>query len=327
MAVTKEKYVICTECGRKVATSSERNIKQHFYAVKNFTGITSKYKSKSVKVYDICKKCLKEKCYDDEELKRFNKAKFISVLKDIMNRPYVHKYFESAEKIAKKNNKPDMIFTEYMRRISAVSMLESCWEDGDTYFIKDEFTTNAEEYVEKEDEVFIEVEKSNFVVTPDMVRKWGNGYTPQDYEFLEYNYNEWSTKYKCDTFAEEKTFQFLCLKELEIRKARETNSGNVDRLEETFRKFMNDANVTPRDANASNDAENLNSLGMIIKDIERTEPCFRFKEKDIYKDFDSIGEYLERFVYRPLKNLLTGSRDFDKEFSVETIMSEEGEDE
>ena len=25
-------------------------------------------------------------------------------------------------------------------------------------------------------------------------------------------------------------------------------------------------------------------------------------------------EYIERFIFRPMKNLITGSRDFDKEF-------------
>ena len=35
------------------------------------------------------------------------------------------------------------------------------------------------------------------------------------------------------------------------------------------------------------------------------------------EDFDSLKEYLERFIFRPLKNLLIGTREFDGEFNVE----------
>ena len=60
-------------------------------------------------------------------------------------------------------------------------------------------------------------------------------------------------------------------------------------MEETFRKLMSDANVTPRDANAANDPENKNILGLWIKDIERTRPAEYFNDKSIYKDYDGIS--------------------------------------
>ena len=39
-----------------------------------------------------------------------------------------------------------------------------------------------------------------------------------------------------------------------------------------------------------------------------------FEDKKLYEDYDHIKEYIDRFLFRPLKNLITGSRDFDKEF-------------
>ena len=41
-----------------------------------------------------------------------------------------------------------------------------------------------------------------------------------------------------------------------------------------------------------------------------------FKDKSIYEDYDGILDYIKRFVFRPLKNLLTGTREFDKEFNI-----------
>lgn len=32
--------------------------------------------------------------------------------------------------------------------------------------------------------------------------------------------------------------------------------------------------------------------------------------------FDHLREYIERFMTRPLRNLLTGSKELDKEFSL-----------
>jgi hypothetical protein len=100
----------------------------------------------------------------------------------------------------------------------------------------------------------------------------------------------------------------------------------VDKLEDTFIKFMNAANVTPKDANAIADLDNSNSLGVWIKDIEKYRPAEYFENKKKYSDFDNLMDYLNRFILRPLKNLLTGSRDFDKEFNVEDIAKEKEED-
>ena len=56
---------------------------------------------------------------------------------------------------------------------------------------------------------------------------------------------------------------------------------------------------------------------VLLKDIENYKPCEYFEDKSIYEDFDGIGDYFNRFVLRPMRNLLTGSRDFDKEFMIE----------
>ena len=47
-----------------------------------------------------------------------------------------------------------------------------------------------------------------------------------------------------------------------------------------------------------------------------------YKDKALYEDYDRIGEYFERHVCRPMKNIMTGSETRDKEFFV----PENGED-
>jgi hypothetical protein len=47
--------------------------------------------------------------------------------------------------------------------------------------------------------------------------------------------------------------------------------------------------------------------------IEETEPAEYYADKTMFKDFDNIGFYFEKYVTRPLKNFVMGSRDFNVE--------------
>ena len=60
----------------------------------------------------------------------------------------------------------------------------------------------------------------------------------------------------------------------------------------------------------------LSPLGEMIRDIEEFCPAEYYKDKKLYADFDHLKEYIERFMTRPLRNLLTGSKELDKEFSL-----------
>ena len=52
-------------------------------------------------------------------------------------------------------------------------------------------------------------------------------------------------------------------------------------------------------------------------DIEKSSPAEYFKQKHLYRDADGFIDYLNRFVFRPIKNLLTGSKEYDKDFTIE----------
>ena len=68
---------------------------------------------------------------------------------------------------------------------------------------------------------------------------------------------------------------------------------------------------------AVNETDSSKIFGVWLKDIEQYRPAEYFEDKKLYEDYDGIMEYFNKFVLRPMRNLLTGSRDFDKEFSLE----------
>jgi hypothetical protein len=163
------------------------------------------------------------------------------------------------------------------------------------------------------------------LIQKEIIAKWGNGYNELDYVWLENTYSDWVNKYKSDTLSEQKTFKLLTIKEFQIMKAIENNS-NTDKLEETYLKLMSAGNVTPRDANASMDDENTKGLGVWTKDIEKYRPAEYFADKKLYKDFDSLVDYLNRFVFRPIKNFLMKTKEYDGEFSIEDDFKIGGDD-
>ena len=45
-------------------------------------------------------------------------------------------------------------------------------------------------------------------------------------------------------------------------------------------------------------------------------PAEYYKNKNLYKDFDNIGDYFTRFVLRPILNQQFGTTDRDHEFYI-----------
>lgn len=165
----------------------------------------------------------------------------------------------------------------------------------------------------------IEGDVDKFTTTKTMgelTATWGSGFTNEEYTFLEMEYEEWTTRHKCDEYSEEVLYKEICLQILDIRKER-ANQRDVSKKVDSLQKLMTSANVKPADASALKSAENVNALGLWTRDIEKYRPAEYFDKKSKYADHDGFKDYIDRMMLRPLKNLLTGSRDFDNEFSID----------
>ena len=100
-------------------------------------------------------------------------------------------------------------------------------------------------------------------------------------------------------------------------------------MEKALLDLLNSGNLTPRTMNYTNESESTKVFGAWLRDIEKTRPAEYFEDKSLYDDFDGIKSYIERFLFRPMKNLISGSREFDKEFQpleFENAQDDEGDD-
>lgn len=98
-----------------------------------------------------------------------------------------------------------------------------------------------------------------------------------------------------------------------MKALKDSRSDDFDKFTKSYRETFKQAGLkTIQETDSSNDEV----LGVTLSVISQYTPEEYYKDKKLYKDFDGLGEYITRFMARPLKNLLTGSTDRDKEYCV-----------
>jgi nitric oxide synthase oxygenase domain/subunit len=75
------------------------------------------------------------------------------------------------------------------------------------------------------------------------------------------------------------------------------------------------------------DSSNDEVFGVTLATISQYTPEEYYQNKQLYEDYDEIGDYINRHMTRPLKNLQYDSADRDFEFFVPDNEEELDEDE
>jgi hypothetical protein len=141
-------------------------------------------------------------------------------------------------------------------------------------------------------------------------RFWGTNFSKDDFQYLEEQFSEWSKSHRIDTQTEKTLLKFICLKELEIRRAI-TEGSSTSSLVKEFQDLIKTSGLAPNSATVSSAGKSQENWGNFVKMIEEQEPCEVFKDRELFKDFDNINKYFLRFILRPMKNFVVGSREFN----------------
>ena len=130
----------------------------------------------------------------------------------------------------------------------------------------------------------------------------------EDYQFLEYRFDYYTDGLGELKPSQETLYRRLCLVELAIRKKDEAHEDTKDEQKQLIQ-LMKTLEI--------DDFHNTKDKTMAEKIIEaqiawmeEEEPAFHYKDKEKYRDFCGIGAYWEDHVKRPLRNLLTGSKEY-----------------
>ena len=175
------------------------------------------------------------------------------------------------------------------------------------------------------DMTFHEIINSNaFVPTPedilfkesddgvDLKQVWGE-FSIEDYEFLEKEFAKWSASYSCSNEAEEYYIREICIKKLELRKARLQTNMSTDVILKAMDILLKNSGLTPAQSTASSNSKSADAFGVWIKDLEDFGPAERFADHKMFYDVDNADEYIEKFFVRSQGKFILSSPDFQNE--------------
>lgn len=192
---------------------------------------------------------------------------------------------------------------------------------GTTYFdsMKYEFQNKLDNVIESREQA----KSEDSTITASAVDRWGIGFTEIDYKVMDDHYRMLKRQNpNCDANQEIFIKSLCSLSMLQAKALKDGDSDKYVKLTDQYAKTFKQAGLrTIEEKDGSADE----CLGVTLATIAQYTPEEYYKDKTLYRDFDGIGEYFERFVKRPLRNLMMGSNDRDKEYYVHE--DEESEDE
>lgn len=155
-------------------------------------------------------------------------------------------------------------------------------------------------------------ESSAEEIPEDYIFEWGEGFSLKEYEYLNRELASWKANHEDYGDAQDLLSREICVGKLNIRRKRakgEDTGKEVSAIESLIKtgNFVSKSQESPKEAD---------SFGVWIKDIEEYSPAEWIKNQSKFKDIDGIGDYLKKYVVRPLKNFVTGSRDFDPKMDL-----------
>lgn len=155
-------------------------------------------------------------------------------------------------------------------------------------------------------------------VPKDVMRRFGTGFEAGDYDSMQYEYQNWVDRYgdPIDKRQEE-LYISICYMKLNLQKLLQKGDTNIGTAANSYKTQIEAATTEIEDRLKKAEAEKqLSPIGEMIRDIEEFCPAEYYKDKKLFADYDKLREYIDRFMTRPLRNLLTGSKELDKEFSL-----------
>lgn len=251
---------------------------------------TNYYTSKLYRtgVHPVCKKCLiakVEQRKNPDDKPNETKESVISVCQDL-DIPYIDKLYNDCYKNS-------------MEETSAKG-----YRSAFGYYVPIVFSLPQYKKLRfKDSELPQEILQENAQKTKikqSTIKRFGQGFTDSDYQFLQDEYEDWVSKYECNTKAQSELFERLCFKKLEIHKATLAGKSTKD-LDESYQRLMNTANITPRQNSLDALSEGQN-FGQMIQKWEEDRPIPECDPE--LRDVDKIGLYVDVFFKGHMAKML-----------------------
>lgn len=178
-AKTKVVKKVCSACGK------EKSITRDFFVSYNSLHSDGRI--------PMCKDCIRNACYNDDG--EFEIESFQSLLRQL-DKPFIQKLWNKSVTEVKKNTgsddvSEDAVVGKYIKNISMQQHRSKTWKDSN-------FNDNpsAERGIETARRKSMNADKvyylsdEDFIVTEDVIRLFGEGYTAKEYETMKRIYDD-----------------------------------------------------------------------------------------------------------------------------------------
>lgn len=174
---------------------------------------------------------------------------------------------------------------------------------------------DIKELVEKKEENSDDIDEDVYIPTKKDFFFWGSGYKPEEYYYLNEQYDEWTHRYEAGTKAQEELFKNICIAQLTIQQVKQSGSSKeVNDAMKAFQDLLGSANIKPNQNNTNSMVEQ-NTFGTLIKRWEEEEPIPEPSKE--FKDVDNIKKYIDTFFLGHLAKMMGIENDYSEQYMEE----------
>lgn len=296
--------IVCCKCGEEMPMTQYYKSHSRFYSNGHLP---------------ICKSCF------NQEVKLHLESENYKSSKKAMQRMCMAFDIYFDEDLFDKCDVNDDIYTvvgNYLKRLNMAQYKGKTFEDtlkkgdilsGERKKVKEKRVVVVDQYGNESDDAE--------EIDPENIKKWGVGLSPTDYENLNTHYQYLiSANPHCDSNQEIFVIDLCYTKMQQLRCIQNNDMENYKKMGEYYNSTFSKSGLK-----VINDAEKNGEdcLGVWNARISQYTPEEYYKNKNLYKDHDNFGDYIKRFLLRPLRNLQYGTKDRDEEFYVKDIGDED----
>lgn len=218
----------------------------------------------------FCKDCcIKLSC---DKSNTFNINNFINLLEKI-DKPFLKDVLQSAYEESNKDGKNQKAnpVQLYFKNINSLNQYKNLtWKDS--IFNYEENKNNKINFnnINNDGVGYVNI-ADDFVVTRDMVIKWGNGFEPEQYMMLEDLYQNLFNSYDIDNRSQEEYLKTACLYQLRnIEAIREGNAQEASKWGGLFDNYMASGKLKPSQLSESDKMGGVTNFATFFQYIEKS---------------------------------------------------------
>jgi len=244
--------------------------------------------------HPICKECLlkmaEQRKNDKDEPNETKKSvqKVLMLMDKVYDDDFYEKCIKGASDGVKEKNRHSPFATYITAIMSLPQWQNKTWEDSD--FGSSDIKTELDEETKLMNEELLKKAKDRF----------GDEYNNVALLFLEKEYEDWTTRYACESKAQELLFKRICFKELEIEKAQKAGKDTKE-LDKTLQELLGSAQLKPSQL-GSNSLTESKTFGQLIERWENEKPIPEPSEE--FRDVDKIGLLVDVFFKGHLSKMM-----------------------